>query len=87
MSSYHQWIADVGTLSYHDKFMKEEMENGNMQEYIFVVDYASWSVKTKQRDTILWQQLNTWCHWRLLTSKSYGGEQKSILKKTHSKKK
>ena len=41
MSSCHEPIPDVGTLSGHGEMMKKEMKRGNELKDIFVVEYAS----------------------------------------------
>lgn len=66
--------------------MKKDMEKGNMQEDTSIIEYASGSIKRKQRDTNLRSLFKIWYHWRLLISKPYGGGQKNILKKRYNKK-
>lgn len=41
MSSSHNLLADAGTLSYHDKMIKNEMKKGKMLVDIFVDNYVS----------------------------------------------
>ena len=53
----------------------------NMKD-ILVVEYSSWSIKRKQRDTSLQSPFKTWDHWRSLITEPCRGEKKSILKKT-----
>jgi len=44
MSSHHEWIVNVVTLSYHEKMMMKEME-GRMLKDTLVAEHTSWSTK------------------------------------------